>query len=148
MWASLIAVLGTLAGAIVAGVMQQRMTRTALREARADERRRDAVQAITDLTVAIAAHRKAMWLREDLRLRGQDWTEARTASHATRDAVTAPQTAVRILTPELAAAADDAVRATYALRGAADAETLAALREDALAAAEDFTAAAGRALAA
>lgn len=44
---------------------------------------------MTDLVAALADHRRAMWLREEARLAGGDWREARAASHATRAAITA-----------------------------------------------------------
>jgi hypothetical protein len=150
MWASVIAVIGTLAGAVVASVMQQRAARADRKEARAEERRRDAVQAVTNLTVALADHRRTMWLREAARLTGEseaDIAAARAQSHTTRAAVTAPHVAVTLLAPELTAHADRAVRAAYALRDATDAESLSALRDAALESAEQFTASAAHTLA-
>ncbi|MEU2543837.1 hypothetical protein [Streptomyces roseolus] len=69
---------------------------------------------------------------------------ARAGSRATRSAIEAPRVLVSILVPALAPAAERAARATYALRGAADAAALDALRETAIEAADAFTAEAGR----
>jgi len=151
MWGSLIAVLGTLAGAVVAGIVQQRAARTERAEARYQERQRDQVQAVTGLVTALADHRRAMWTREQLRLAGADpdggaYTEAKTASHATRAAVTPPLVTLSVLAPALAEPATSAVRAVYSLRAAADLSALGAARAAAVAAAERLVAAAGREL--
>ncbi|NEA59495.1 protein kilB [Streptomyces sp. SID13666] len=139
MWASVIAVMGTLLGSLTAFLLQQHAARSDRAEGRAREARRDRIAAVTALTVALADHRRAMWVREDLRLSGEtntDYQSARSASHATRSALTAPLTALMILAPALAGAAHDAADATYALRNAPDAETLDALRLDAIEAAD------------
>ncbi|MET9533524.1 protein kilB [Streptomyces sp. NPDC006649] len=139
MIASLIAVLGTLLGSITAYLLQQRTARTDRAEAGAETARRDRISAVTAVVVALADHRRAMWVREDLRLSGANdsaYQAARTESHATRSALTAPLTTVAILAPELAGPAADAARATYALRSAPDAETLTALRTEAMTAAD------------
>ena len=102
MWGSLIAVLGTLAGAVVAGILQQRAARAERAEARLAERQRERVHAFTALVTALVDHRRAMWLREKLRLAGVDddaYAEARAASHATRAAVTAPLVTLSVLAP-------------------------------------------------
>jgi hypothetical protein len=143
MLSTVIAVIGTLLGAVVAGLIQQRTTRSTQTEAR----RTAAVTAVSNLAAALADHRRAMWVREDLRLSGassEAYEAARAASHVTRSAVTAPHTTLAVLAPQLAPAAEDAARATYALRGAADAATLTRLRDDALAAADRLVAAAAR----
>ncbi|HBF85776.1 MAG TPA: protein kilB, partial [Streptomyces sp.] len=84
MWQTLIAVLGTLAGVGITSGFQARAARTARQEAR----RTEGLGAVTALVEALADHRRAMWVREDLRLRGEDWADARTTSHATRSAIT------------------------------------------------------------
>jgi hypothetical protein len=61
-----------------------------------------------------------MWLREDLRLRGKDWAEARTESHRTRSALTVPLLRMQLLMPDVAFAAQAAAQATYDVRGADD----------------------------
>lgn len=146
MIATIIAVLGTLAGTALANALQARSTRTALANNEAASRRQDAVNALADLTAAVAAHRSAMWHRETLRLTGADWTQARTTSHSTRTAISAPAVRIAVLAPQLRTAADAAVHATYALRDAETTEALAASREASLAADERLLAEAGRLL--
>jgi hypothetical protein len=145
MSASIIAVIGTLLGAIVAGGIQQATARRTRREALQDR----GLAAVADLAAALADHRRAMWLREHLRLTGAapaDLDAARTASHTTRSAITAPHTLVALLLPALAAHADQAAKAVYALRGCATAAQLEEAREQALHAADALTAAAARRL--
>lgn len=144
MLTALIAVLGTLAGATIAHLSQRAQRRAADNRAQ----RTEALAAVAALATALADHRRAMWVREDLRLRGQDWDEARAASHATRSALTAPLLRVQLLLPAAAPAARNATRATYELRGAEEDTTLRTAREYAITAADDFVAAAGNALAA
>ncbi|MFD4848818.1 protein kilB, partial [Streptomyces sp. NPDC058425] len=100
------------------------------------------------LAEALADHRRAMWTREDLRLRGQDWTDARVASHATRSAITGPLLRVRLALPALAPQAQAAADAAYALRAADTEVDLRARRQAAIAAADTFVTAAGRHLSA
>ncbi|MER6146206.1 protein kilB [Streptomyces sparsogenes] len=145
MWSSIIAVVGTLLGSAVAYVLQQRAGRIERAEARTEARRRDRLAAVTALVAALADHRRAMWVREDLRMTGdapEAYAAARADSHATRAAITAPLTTVAILAPELAGAAEDAARAVYALRGASDPEVLSARRQAAIEAADRLVAAA------
>ncbi|MET9707736.1 hypothetical protein AB0B51_38125 [Streptomyces griseus] len=59
----------------------------------------------------------------------------------TRSAVTAPALRVRLVLPELAGAAQHAVRAGYGMRAADDPVALQEARERALQAADDLTAA-------
>lgn len=139
MWSTLITMAGTLvatlSGCVLTGMVQARVARTERREIRWDARRSEALAAVTALVTALSAHRRAMWVREDLRLAGADpvrVAEARDASHATRSAVTTPLTTVRILLPALAEPARQATQATYALRNAPDRATLATLQRDAL----------------
>ncbi|MFJ1902167.1 protein kilB [Streptomyces sp. NPDC088115] len=140
MWQTLIAVIGTLAGVGMTSGYQARAARTARRNAD----RTAGLDAVTALVEALAAHRRAMWLREDLRLRGEDWAEARIESHTTRSAVTGPLLKVQLLMPAVGPQAQNAARATYALRGAPDGSGLAARREAAIAACDSLVAAAGR----
>lgn len=136
MWASVIAVIGTLLGSMATHLVQQRGSdRTALR--------RDRLAAVTALTVALADHRRAMWMREDLRLCGADasaYEVARAESHGTRSALTAPLTTLAILAPGLTRAAQDAATATYRMRDAASAQTLNAARDEAITACERLVA--------
>ncbi|MGW1021935.1 protein kilB [Streptomyces niveus] len=148
MLTAIVAVLGTLAGSLLTGALQHVAQRSQRRAEEATARRTDGLTAVSELASALADHRRAMWVREDLRLRGQDWEAARADSHATRSAITAPLLRVSLLLPTLAPAAQVAARATYSLRGR-DTETgLAAAREHAISAADDLVAAAAVALAA
>ncbi|MEU8683017.1 protein kilB [Streptomyces sp. NPDC048611] len=148
MWQSVIAILGTLAGASVTAWFQQRGQRAERAAATLAAHRRDALDAVTDLVTALADHRTTMWLREDARLAGADWTTLRADSHTTRAAITAPAVRVAILLPALADTAQAATAATYAMRNATDHAALAAAREDAVTAADRLIDAAGQHLAA
>jgi hypothetical protein len=150
MFTAIVAVLGTLAGSLLTGALQhysQRSTRRAEVEA---ARRSEGLAAVADLAAALADHRRAMWVREELRLRHEDWTEARAESHRTRSALTVPLLRVQLLMPAVADAAQTAARATYALRGGWESgETgLAARREHAIAKTDELVTAAGRYLSA
>lgn len=141
LWVSVIAVAGTLLGVLVTGVVQAVMARAAHRRQRAADLRTEAVDAVTALLTAVADHRRAMWVREELRLTGGDQAaqdHAREASHVTRSAITAPLAKVSLLVPDLGDAADAAVRAIYAMRNAADLDTLAHQRAGSLAAEDMF----------
>lgn len=145
MWASIVAVLGTLAGALTAGLLQHRSARTARAEQRADGHRQDQLAAVAEFAAALDAHRSAMFHRERLTLTGagpEPELEAQTRSHETRAAITAPHIRVQILVPELTAPAQQAADATYALRKAADQADLDDLRRAAKEAATAFVAAA------
>ncbi|WP_413787879.1 protein kilB [Streptomyces anulatus] len=141
----MIAVLGTLLGSVTAYMLQQRTARRDRAEVRGYEERRDRIAAVTALTVALADHRRSMWVREDLRLSGAsdaDYQAARAASHNTRSALTAPLTTLAILAPDLAGVAQDAAGATYALRNTENRELLDFYREAAIEAADDLVRAA------
>ncbi|MFD7833955.1 hypothetical protein [Streptomyces sp. NPDC059761] len=87
-----------------------------------------------------------MAVREGVRLDGAApdvLAAARTESHATRSAIEAPKVTVSILIPGLTAAAEEAARATFALRDVPDHRALDALRESAITAADRFATAAG-----
>ncbi|MDT0432898.1 protein kilB [Streptomyces salyersiae] len=141
---TLIAVLGTLAGVGITSGYQARAARTARQEARDTE----GLAAVTALVEALALHRRAMWVRENLRLQGEDWAEARTESHSTRAAITAPLLRVQLLLPAVAPAAQDAARAVYALRGVTGHGSLVVARTAALTASDALVTAVGRHLAA
>ena len=105
-WPAVVAVIGTLAGTLVANVVQAWTARTARRETR----RNDAVTAVAALAAALADHRRAMWVLENRQLTGADQdavAEAQAANHETRSALTAPLVLVKILTPSLARAGPD-----------------------------------------
>ncbi|WEH34466.1 protein kilB [Streptomyces sp. AM 4-1-1] len=143
--AAVVAVVGTVLGAGVVGVQQYYAARSQRREAL----RGRALTALSELSTALADHRRAMWMREDLRLAGAipaDVAAAREASHVTRSAVTAPQVALTVLLPTLRLDIDAAVRAAYEMRGAMNAEVLASRREEAVSAADALTAMAARVL--
>jgi hypothetical protein len=139
LWASVIAVAGTLAGGLLAGGVQLRGARAERREARQESGRHEAVAAVTALVAALADHRRAMWVHEDRRLAGADQPvldATRTARHETRAAITAPLVTLRLLAPSLSEAAQHAAQATYALRNAADPDVLETLRAAALVASD------------
>lgn len=143
---TILAVAGTLAGALLTGALAH-LSQRAQRKADTDTARRtEGLAAVTDLITALTDHRRTMWVREDLRLRGEDWTQARTDSHTTRSAITAPLLRVQLLLPSLAPTARAAAQATYALRGTEDGDALTAAREASLAADEQLLAEAGRVL--
>ncbi|MFF8618538.1 protein kilB [Streptomyces sp. NPDC015350] len=148
MLTALVAVLGTLAGSVLTGTLAHLSQQAQRKAAAATARQTEGLTALTELAATLADHRRAMWVREDTRLRGEDWSAARTESHATGSAITAPLLRVSILLPALAPAARAAAEATYALRGAADQTTLTAAREHAIAQTDRLVAAAGAALSA
>lgn len=51
-WPSIVAVVGTLAGALTAGLLRHRSARTARAEERADSHRQDQLGAVTDFAAA------------------------------------------------------------------------------------------------
>jgi hypothetical protein len=127
-WTSLVAVLGTLAGGGLTATVQGRLARANRREAR----RADALAAVTQLAAALANHRRAMWVVEDRRLSSaseQAMNEAQTTRHDTRAAIEIPLHTVAILAPALAQSAEEATRATFAMRNAADHDALTTLRQ-------------------
>jgi hypothetical protein len=138
---SLVAVLGTLAGGGLTAAVQGRLARANRREAR----RADALAAVAQLAAALANHRRAMWVAEDRRLSGtseQTVDEAQTETHETRAAIEVPLHTVAILVPVLAQPAEEATQATFAMRNAADPDTLTTLRQAAKDAHGRFVAAA------
>jgi hypothetical protein len=150
MFTAIVAVLGTLAGSLLTGALQHYSQRATRRAEAATARSSEGLAAVADLAAALADHRRAMWVREELRLRREDWTEARAESHRTRSALTIPLLRVQLLMPAVADTAQAAARATYALRGGWESgETgLAARREHAIAKTDELVTAAGRHLSA
>ncbi|MEU9236948.1 protein kilB [Streptomyces subrutilus] len=149
MWPSIVAVLGTLAGALTAGLLQHRSARTARIEQRADSRRQDQLAAVTEFAAALDAHRSAMFHRERLALEEagpEQQLDPQTKSHETRAAITAPHIRLQVLVPELAGPAQEAADATYALRKATSRPDLDARRHAAKEAAGAFIAAAATSL--
>lgn len=150
---SIIAVLGTLAGAVVAGLFGLRQAASARAAERADDHRREAVAAVTELAVAVSDHRRSMWEVGDAEVTGADSErvrELRDETHRTRSAVTSPAVRVKLLVSDgpTKAAAEAAVKATYAMRHPHDLETLETLRAEALRLHDDLIETAARALAA
>jgi hypothetical protein len=135
MWENLITLVATLSGCLLTGMAQARVARNERRETRWDARRSEALAAVTALVSALADHRRAMWVLEDLRLSHADSAvvaDALEASHVTRSALTMPLTTIRILIPALAGPARQATQATYAMRNAPDHAALETLRQEAL----------------
>ncbi|MER6094201.1 pRL2-23 [Streptomyces bluensis] len=153
MVSTVIAVIGTLLGAIASGLLQHRAAHSVRVEARDDQRRAEQLAAVTDLAVAVSDHRRAMWEVTDAKLTDQPETrvtELRDESHRTRSCITAPAVRVRLLIEDQAvrAAATEAVQATYRMRDAADLAELEAMRQTALATHDAMIEAAARYLAA
>lgn len=153
MWASVIAIIGTLAGAIVSGLLQHRAARADREDVQAEERWRAAVDSVTALARALSDHRAAMWAREHARLTGAEETrgrELRDESHRTRSEITDPAVRLRLLVLDagVRAAAEEATQATYRMRGSADLGVLQAGRAEALDAHNRLVETAGRYLAA
>lgn len=137
MIAAIIAVIGTLLGALLSSLMQQRATRLANARADRTAEREQRLTTITELATTVSAHRTAMWAREEARFTGaseERLQELRDRSHETRAAITSPSVQLRLLIsdPQVRAAADAAVQATYDMRNATDLDTLRQLRSDAL----------------
>lgn len=151
MWASVVAVIGTLAGSIVTGLLQRRAARADRQNAQADQRRTEQIQAVTALAKAVSDHRRAMWEVRDAQLTeaGEDRVrELRDESHRTRSEITEPAVRVRLLHGDaVRAAAHEAVQSTYRMRDASSLDVLETLRAAALLAHDDMVDAAGRALA-
>lgn len=140
---AVVAVLGTLAGALVTGLLQHRAAARSRRAARAEQERSARLAAVTELARTVSAHRAAMWALKDAELSGaaRERIEAlRDASHATRGEVTAPAVMLRLLitAPAVRQAADVAVKTTYGMRDAADCADLEVRRKAALDAHDAF----------
>lgn len=150
MTTAVIAVLGTLLGAVVSGLFQHLAAGRTEKVARTEQLRRDRLEAVTALATAISDHRAAMWARGDAVLKNDPADRARdlkTRSHATRSAVTRPLIALRlhITDPAVRQAADAMVAATYAMRDAyATTDDLTQARETALVAHDQFVDAAAQ----
>lgn len=63
MVATVIAVLGTLLGAVVSGAFQHWAAGRTEKVAQAQQLRRDRLEVVTELAVAASDHRSAMWVR-------------------------------------------------------------------------------------
>ncbi|MFE7576334.1 hypothetical protein ACFU5Z_16535 [Streptomyces sp. NPDC057521] len=139
-----IAVLGTLLGAVVAGVFQQRSASRGAAAAATEQLRRERLEAVTALAAAGSDHRRAMWMRGEAQLaRASDerLAELRAASHVTRSAITRPLVAVQVLIPDAAVrtAAKNMVVAAYCIQDRSHGvEALTAAREAARSAHDRF----------
>lgn len=137
LWASVIAVAGTLLGGLLAGVVQVWTARGTRQATVSDQRRGETVSAVTTLAVALADHRRATWVAERTRLVDADEQAqlgTRAAAHETWSAVTGPLVMVKVLAPQFAVATDAVTEAIYAMVDAPDQDTLEARRADARAA--------------
>ncbi|ATL29404.1 hypothetical protein [Streptomyces formicae] len=126
---TLIAVLGTLAGAVVAGFMQYLTTARTAQKATAEQRRQALATAIPALLAALARHREQQYLKLVARREAQaETTEARQARYAARTAVTSAMDTLHMTTQDdvLLAAAQEAVDAAMALGDASEGELDAA----------------------
>ncbi|MFF3327712.1 hypothetical protein [Streptomyces sp. NPDC002889] len=89
MSSTIIAVLGTLAGAVVAGLMQQLTTARAERAAQAERRRQALVEAVPGLLAALVEYRGHQYMRlRSLQEHVPETPEERKARYASRGAVT------------------------------------------------------------
>ncbi|WP_405659119.1 hypothetical protein [Streptomyces sp. RK9] len=118
MTATLIAVLGTLAGAVVAGFMQHLSTTRTTRTATAEQRRRTLADAVPALLAALVRHREQQYLKIVARREGvADTAETRQARYAARSAVTSAMDTLFMTTQVggLLAVAQEAVDAAMAV---------------------------------
>ncbi|MEU3524802.1 hypothetical protein AB0E62_13170 [Streptomyces sp. NPDC038707] len=115
MWSTIVAVLGTLAGAALAGYVQ----RAGDRRAREHAHRQEVARAVAELLEAIVRHREVHWLVVESRRTGAPGTEEeRTARATTRSAATVARDRVGLLVdsdPALLDAAETAWRAAVDL---------------------------------
>ncbi|MEW2571739.1 hypothetical protein [Streptomyces sp. NPDC047070] len=118
MTATLIAVFGTLAGAVVAGFMQHLTTTRTARTAQTERRRQALAEAIPALLAALVRHREQQYLKVVARRKAQpDTVEARQARYAARSAVTSAMDTLYMVTQrrDLLALAQEAVDAAMTL---------------------------------
>jgi len=124
MIATLVAVLGTLAGTVVAGLMQHLSANRANRTATAEQRRQALANAIPALLGALVRHREQQYLKIVARRQElTDTPEARQARYAARSAVTSAMDTLHMATTHggLLALAQEAVDAAMALGDATEA---------------------------
>ncbi|MFF9310101.1 hypothetical protein ACF1BS_04235 [Streptomyces sp. NPDC014748] len=115
MWSTIVAVLGTLAGAALAGYAQ----RSGDRRAREHAHRQEVARAVAELLEAVVRHREVHWLAVEARRTGAAETgEERTARATTRSAATIARDRVGLLVvsdPALLGAAETAWRTAVEL---------------------------------
>ncbi|MGR3939435.1 hypothetical protein [Streptomyces sp. BRA346] len=133
---TIVAVVGTLLGAVVSGVFTQLTARRSEKVDRAERRRTELLETMRALSAAVSAHRKAMYKRGEARLRGasaERIEQLRDKSHDTRDAVQEPLATIRLLVQDAAvlAATDEMITATFGMRRA-DGTTDANLTQEGL----------------
>ncbi|MCL3992410.1 hypothetical protein [Streptomyces lavenduligriseus] len=117
MWYSIMAVLGTLAGAALAGYVQ----RSGDRRAREHAHRQEVARVVAEPLEAIVRHREAHWLTVASRRAGAGGTkQERTARATTRSTATVARDRVGLLVvadPALLEAAETAWRTAVDLHG-------------------------------
>lgn len=115
MWSSIVAVLGTLAGAALAGYAQ----RATDRRARDAAHRQEVTRAVAELLEAVVRHREAHWLAVAARRAGDvETVEERVARASTRSAATVARDRLGLLVltdPALLGAAETAWRTAIEL---------------------------------
>ncbi len=149
MWTTVVAVLGTLLGAIVAGAIQHQTARTGRVQDRAETLWREQFDAITALAACATEHRRVLYTQQDLQHHGH-WPDPeylaalKAERYATRSATTAQLVRLQllILDPAVRQAAADLVTSTYNLRDLTDADDIEARRRAAVAAHDSFVGAA------
>ncbi|GGZ82918.1 hypothetical protein [Streptomyces rubiginosohelvolus] len=145
---AVIAIAGTLLGALVSGKFQERAAGRTENAVRGEQLRRDRLEAVTNLAEAISTHRSLMWRRGDAVLKdapAERIDDLRSQTQESRSQVTRPLVALRILItdPAVRTAVDRMVTLTYAMRDAyTTTEALTQVREDAKASCDDFVEAA------
>ncbi|MEV4560040.1 protein kilB [Kitasatospora sp. NPDC049285] len=149
---TVIAAAAALGGTLLGHLMQQRATRAQQKIQTSEARRAEILATVTALVSALDNHRRAQIVRtRALALNPsapeQVDHEHSPAVHDTRSAVTPPRLALRMTCPALAAAAEAAVTATFALRGAASLAEVDRLRARAKAACDALVAEASALLA-
>ncbi|OXZ01769.1 hypothetical protein [Streptomyces sp. 2R] len=149
MLTAVVAVVGTPAGSLATGMLAHFAQRSQRVAAEVSARRAEVLEAVSALVSALADHRRAMAVRELLRrLDGGEWSAARAESHTTRSAISAPLLRLRLLEPALAATAQSAAQAVYAMREATTEAGLQEARGHAIRESDELVDAAGAALAA
>ncbi len=120
---TLIAAAAALGGTLLGHLMQQRAFRAQQQAQNAQARRAEILATVTALVGALDDHRRAHIVRaRALALNPRDPQQVdrdhSPAVHETRSAVTSPRLTLRMICPALTPAAEAAVAATFALRGA------------------------------
>jgi hypothetical protein len=121
MGATIVAVLGTLAGALLSGLLQQRVTARSERAAREAQQRQRVEAAVTELVRRLVAYRRHAYLKINAVRDGRDLPEsARVERYEAHSNATVALAALRLTEPgpEIVAAAKEAVAASLDLRNA------------------------------